>query len=312
MVNRALVLATLCLVACQGKDDAASGRAAQAKRDAAKPDTAPLAEDAAREPDGSAALAPASATKPDESAEPTPDPGKTIDDLGGVSAWQAVVDRAQYLARRGQSGVVFGTLGAPIEVADPTTDGGLVATPYTWLVDDTEGNGALAIRVMLGKHDVAQGQRVALAGAWVLDETLRYYWKVDQVTPLPPAPPTDLEEPPAAPGHEIVDGGFPPGGHMIKFAKDGDAVIFTVVGKPPAVDGDGWQVASELGDPVFALLNLPGERPSFGAQDFRTPDERWHLKRGQQYWVRIGKIRRGKDPLKPANINARTAPVHIK
>jgi len=42
----------------------------------------------------------------------------------------------------------------------------------------------------------------------------------------------------------------------------------------------------------------------------RTADERWVLKRGQTYWVRIGKIRkRAVD--KPAVINARTAPIRV-
>ena len=47
---------------------------------------------------------------------------------------------------------------------------------------------------------------------------------------------------------------------------------------------------------MVALLNLPGERPSYGGQDMRDPDERWVLRRGQTYWVRIGKLRkRGPD-----------------
>src|SRR5829696_3680908 len=55
--------------------------------------------------------------------EPEPvDPGKLIADLGAISAWQAVIDRAQYLARRGQHGVVYGTLGGPIMVPGPTPE----------------------------------------------------------------------------------------------------------------------------------------------------------------------------------------------
>ena len=254
-----------------------------------------------------------------------PDPGKLIADLGAVSAWQAVIDRAQYLARRGQQGIVYGTLGPPIMVLGPTPelpadagvgakppDAGLVPSEYTWLVDDTEGNGALAIRVKLPASQAKQGDRVALAGAWALDGDKRWYWKVDRVTPLPPAPPSDIPDPPAAPGHAIVDGRFPPGVRAISFAKDGDAVYFELTGPRQLVlPGEGWPVADELGNPVFALLNLPGERPSFGGQDFRTPDERWQLKWGEKYWVRIGKIRRTA-PDKPALINARTAPVRIK
>jgi hypothetical protein len=298
------------LAACQGESDrrAAGSGSAPEPRDAGAPEArdagAPVAPE---EPTSDAAVV--------EDPDP-PDPGKLIESLGAVSAWQAVVDRGQYLARRGQQGVVFGTLGAPILVAGPAApggiDGGLVASGYTWLVDDTEGNGALAIRVLLESRTAKQGDRVALGGAWELDDSRRYYWKVASVTALPAAPPGDLKDPPVAPGHEIADGGVPAGARTISVARDDDLVYFTVVGKPPVVDGEGWPVADELGDPVFALLNLPGERPSYGGQDFRTPDERWQLKRGQLYWVRIGRIRRPQGPDKPALINARTAPVRVK
>jgi hypothetical protein len=251
------------------------------------------------------------------------DVGKAIADLGAIAAWQAVVDRAHYLARRNEHGVVFGTIGAPIFVlgtappavadAGKPPDAGMVASDFTWLVDDTEGNGALAIRVELGPKGgtLKQGDRVALGGAWALDDDRHWYWKVDAVSALPPAAPSELKDPPAAPGHTIVNGELPSGARTISLAKDGDAVYFQLVGAPPLVDGDGWPVADELGNPVFALLNLPGERPSYGAQDMRSSDERWQLKRGQTYWLRIGKIRKhGAD--KPASINARTAPVRLQ
>jgi hypothetical protein len=266
---------------------------------------------------------------PDEPVrEPEPsDPGKLIADLGAVSAWQAVIDRGQYLARRNQHGVVYGTVGGTIMVLGPTPppppadagvnakpiDAGLVPSDYVWLVDDTEGNGALAIRVELGTYadKVKQADRVALGGAWMLDDGRRWYWKVDAVSPLPAAPPSDLTDPPGVPGHEIVQGRHVPGSRYISFAKDGDGVYFQLTGpNRPVMPGEGWPIADELGNPVFALLNLPGERPSFGGQDFRTADERWQLKRTHTYWVRIGKIRKP-DPDKPALINARTAPVLI-
>ena len=256
-----------------------------------------------------------------------PDPGKVLADLGAISAWQSVIDRAQYLERRGQHGVVYGTLGTPIMVLGPTPlpppadagvaakpiDAGLVQSDYVWLIDDTEGNGALAIRVKLGTHadKIKQGDRVALGGAWVLDDARRWFWQVDTATPLPPAPLSDLKDPPSPPGHEILNGNLAPGSRTISAAKDGDAIYFMLTGpNQPVMPGEGWPVADELGNPVFALLNLPGERPSFGGQDFRTPDERWQLKRGQTYWVRIGKIRKPA-PDKPALINARTAPVRV-
>src|SRR5258706_13909624 len=69
--------------------------------------------------------------------EQAPDPGKLIADLGAIPAWEAVVSRGDYLARRGQHGIVYGLVGDAIQMADPASDGGLVASPYTWLVDET-------------------------------------------------------------------------------------------------------------------------------------------------------------------------------
>jgi hypothetical protein len=310
MVKRlALVAALSCgAFACQSKSDEAPPAPKDARVAKPEPPPADASEEPVREP------------------EP-PDPGKVLAELGAVSAWQAVIDRAQYLERRGQHGVVYGRIGAPILVLGPPPpppaadagvaakpiDAGMVPSEYVWLVDETEGNGALAIWVKLAKHGdkLKEGDRVALGGAWALDDRRRWFWAVDAVTPLPAAPPGDLQDPPSAPGHEIRDGNLAPGSRTISVAKDNDAVYFMLTGpKQPVLPGEGWPVADELGDPVFALLNLPGERPSYGGQDFRTPDERWELKRGHVYWVRIGKIRRPA-PDKPALINARTAPVRV-
>ena len=295
MVTRAALVVAL-VAACQSKGDEPT---LQQPRDAR---VVPIADAGEAEPD---------AAKSDEPE--LPDPGKQLDDLGAVSAWQAVVDRAQYLARRGQHGVVFGTLGEVVSV--PVPDAGVQPTDYQWLVDDTEGNGALAIRVALGSRaaSVKAGDRVALGGSWVLDDARKYFWKVDELTRLPPAPPSDLKDPPVPPGsHEIAQLPLPPGSRTISVARDNDIVYFMVIGRPPAIDGEGWPIGDGPGTPVSALLNLPGERPSFGAQDFRTPDERWRLKRATVYWVRIGKVRRPNGPDKPAYINARTAPVKMQ
>jgi len=294
-----VVLVLVAVLGCQG-GRSSTGTSTNTSAKAAGSDAAAGSAEVADD-EGSARA------KPDD-PEPTVDVGKAIADLGAISAWQAVVDRAQYLERRGQHGVVFGTIGPAITMAG-SGDAGQVETPYVWLVDDTEGNGALAIRVLLGKQTAKD--RVAIGGAWALDESRTWFWKADAVSPLPAAPPSTAKDPPAAPGHTIVNGELPQGARTISLAKEGDAAYFMLVGPPPANPGEGWPVADELGNPVYALLNLPGERPSYGAQDMRSPDERWQLKRGVTYVVRIGPVHKH-GPDKPVTINARTAPVRVK
>jgi hypothetical protein len=215
--------------------------------------------------------------------------------------------------------VVYGRVGPALLVPGPVAaasdagvpiDAGLVRSPYVWLVDDTEGNGALGIRIALGDK-AREGERIAAGGAWQLDAERRWFWKPDTVQALPPGPASDLKEPAAPePSHAIATGELPPGARTISVARDGDAVYFQIVGPAPASDGDGWQIADQLGSPAVAVLNLPGERASYGGQDLRAADERWQLRRGQTYWVRIGKVRkRAAD--KPALINARTAPIRV-
>jgi hypothetical protein len=347
-------LAFVVCVACQGQGSgtgSASGAAAGPGDSGAMAGSAELVVDGG---DVDARGRPGEA----EPAEPPgppgpPDPGRVIVELGAIPAWQAVVDRAQLLGRRGQHGVVYGRVGpallvppapeapagpvpgdagagsghpvgggsggtlragsggAPGGAAGGAVDAGLVKSPYVWLIDDTEGNGTLGIRIALGDK-AKEGDRIAAGGAWQLDAERRWFWKPDTVQPVPPGPASELKEPaPPVPTHTIARGDLPAGARTIGVARDGDAVYFQIVGPSPASDGDGWQVADQLGSPAVALMNLPGERASYGGQDMRAPDERWQLRRGQTYWVRIGKLRkRGAD--KPPLVNARTAPIRVQ
>jgi hypothetical protein len=290
----------------------------------------------------------ATADDPDAPA----DPSKQIADLGAISAWQAVVDRAQLLARRGQKGVVYGRIGPAVALSAPApaqaagssaapAAGSAVgsaaapapapapvppapapapaASPYVWLIDDTEGNGSLGLRLALGKLQAKEGDRIAASGAWELDAERRWYWKAEALQPLAPLPPAatypstnvPVDPPPPAPSHTPATGGFPPNVRPIRQAKDNDAVYFQLSGPLPAREGDGWLIAGQLGEPPAALLILPGERPSYGGLDMRSPDERWQLKRQLTYWVRIGKVR-PQGAGKPFLVNARTAPIRVQ
>lgn len=311
-----LVALALLVAACQGGGDSRPATGS--------PPPPPRADAAAPIFTGDAALEPDDARAAVDEPEP-PDPSKVIADLGAIPAWQAVVDRTNYLARRGQRGVVFGTIGPAVMVPAPPpppsdagvparpVDAGVVASRYTWLVDDTEGNGTLGIRLDLDGKTAQIGDRVAVGGAWHLDDERRWYWKVTSLQSVPAAAPSEIKDPRTpVPSHEIAEGRLPQGARTISVAKDHDAVYFQIVGPSPVRDGDGWLVADELGDKPVAYLILPGERSAYGGQDMRAPDERWQLKKMQTYWVRIGRIRPARDPEKPSTIYARTAPVLVK
>jgi hypothetical protein len=307
MVKRAFVLLAF---ACQSHD-------APAPRVETGGSAVPIAVDASV---GSAGSAIAEPDVPDVDKQPKHeepehvDPGRQLAELGAVPAWQAVVDRTNYLERRHQQGVVYGTLGDGVGSGSGS---GSDATPFTWLVDDTEGNGALAIRAKLAQPGKV-GDRVALAGAWTLDDARRWYWNATTSTALPPITRNDKDgkdgkdgkDAPSPVGHTIATSSLPAGARPISKADDGTIVYFTLAGAPPTLDGDGWPVADELGNPVAAILNLPGEHASYGAQDMRAADERWALKRGQTYWVRVGIVHKhGAD--KPMTMMARTPPVRV-
>lgn len=297
------------VVACQGRrEDAPAAQGSATEEGSAS-------EGSAETPIAEAPAAPEDAGPRPEEPE-TPDPGKVISELDAVPAWKAVIDRWQYLARRNQRGVVYGRLGPPVAPAkgtDADDDAGVPASPYTWLVDDTEGHGSLGIRVRLDRFasQVSPGDRVALGGAWKLDEERRWYWDVDSVTQVPISLPTELPEPPSpVPTHVIATGPAPADAVPISAARDNAVVTFQLVGSAPRAEGDGWPIGDGPGKPVVAILRLPGEWSTYGGQDMRTPDERWRLEPKRTYWVRIGKIRR-RGANEPFTINARTAPVRV-
>ncbi len=228
--------------------------------------------------------------------------GTTADALGAIAAWQAVVDRDRYLARRDQHAVLAGRVGG--EAIAPGARG-----VVRWLVDEREGNGALAVRIAMSGQPPAEGARIAVAGAWALDDQRRWYWQVASLSAIEGPDPTPSPDPPSAPGHQVATGSPPSGYRPISKARDGGVVTFGVV-RAPRGEGDGWLVADDSFGAPAAYLFLPGERPSYGGHDLRQADERWVLKRGVTYWVRIDRVRR-RTPQDTARIKATTAPVRL-
>jgi hypothetical protein len=217
--------------------------------------------------------------------------------LGAVPAWTAVIDRAAYLERRGQRGAVWGRL------AD-TDDG-------RWLIDETEGDGALAIRVALPAWvQIAAGRRAVAWGAWTVDDERRWVWRADRVALVPGS------EEPATPGAPIgvlapgVVAAAPDGAVAVSQVAGAGAIVFEVVGAPRR-PGDGWQIADGARQPPAALLLLPGEREPYGGQDLLGAGERWSLARGERYTIEVGRFRRPRDPATLPLLRAVSSPRRI-
>lgn len=241
------------------------------------------------------------AARPQPAPEPTPEPvqpepapapvleklsadggdeAEMLRRLGAVPAWQAVVERGQYLARRGQKGAVFGRLGALV-------DG--TATDQHWLIDETEGEGALAIRLAFDPRLVVEeGQRVAAWGAWHLDTEHRWYWQAERMGLLPVASGQPLA---LAPGLVIpsIERAPEAAVPVSQLAADGE-ILFEIRGAPREPT-DGWEIRAPGDLKAVARLLLPGEKPSYGSQDYRVADEHWKLVPGKLYTVAVRRQR---------------------
>ncbi|HVK78697.1 MAG TPA: hypothetical protein VM734_35600 [Kofleriaceae bacterium] len=259
--------------------------------------------------DATVEVAPTSRDADEGAVEPPPAPPPDDEVLaegapaGTIPAWQAVVDRDRYLARRGQKGTITGRLGA--EAIAPGAKG-----VVRWLIDETEGNGALAVRVGITGPVPAEGTRLAARGAWALDDQRRWYWQVESLAPLDTPAPAPPVEPPAPPGHQIASGPPPRPYRPASKPQDGGVIVFGVIRAAPA-PGAGWLIGDDSFSPPAATLLLPGERSSYGGHDLRQADEVWELKRGVLYWVRIERVRRRTPDALPT-IRAVTAPVKVQ
>ncbi len=282
---RSLFACSVLLLGCGGdRDDQAAAAAPQPAPPPAEP--APVGP-------------PAAPPQPDVSDfEFEGDVTEALTSKGAVPAWSAVPDRYRWLDRRGDRGAIYGTLGA--------ADAG-----YRWLIDDTAGAGSLAVRTVLpdSAMKLADGQRVLLHGAWAVDAEHRWYWKVYGASRLPALAAPDLgggkADDPETPkliaakhGHVIDVAATDQWRAVSKVLNRGGAVGFQVV-RGPRRPGDGWAVADRSHHTATAVLLLPGERDTYGGQDYLTPDERWSLDPKVFYVVRVD---RSDPPKKPGDL----------
>lgn len=268
----ALVGPTLAaLVACHGGQRAADDAAPPAPV-VAPADAAP-AEDAEDDGDETAAL------------DVGDSEAAALRQAGAVPVWQGVVDRARYLSRRGQRGALYGRL--------ITVDG------VRWLVDGSEGAGALGARVDLGgATDLKDGDRLVAWGAWTIGAQHHWVWAADEIARLPAraAPPADGYAA-TRPGHSVesVDHLARPAVVVESVPRRGGGIVFEVVNGPHR-RGEGWTIAGRSHWPAAAILYLPGDQESYGGQDLRSDDERWHLQRKVRYVLRVARWRPPRHP----------------
>lgn len=321
-MTRAGVASAACVIAalgCQGQKQAPTSEASGAS-------------------DGG--LAPP-AVEPDPPAPVAETAAQIISRLGAMPVWEGVVQRGQILARRGQRGTLVGRVGPAVGqgswiwLIDDTEGGGclaaraafageapargtLIAATGAWSLESVETGVAAGAAPADPPASAPAGAAAHGAEAAAPARVSHWVWRVEASVTLADAGGAAVREEEAsldgaelgsAIGHEPASAPRPPQAVPISKAKDNDLVAFQVLAAPKTI-GEGWLVADALGSPPVAVLMLPGERQSYGGIDFRQPDEHWRLRRGVTYVVRIGRVRK-KDPAKPAQINARNAPIKV-
>ena len=198
-----------------------------------------------------------------------------------LPAWRAVVERHRMLVRNDSHGVVVGRVGEAVDGA-------------SWLIDEANGNGVLAIRVTPPLTAPA-GARAVVAGAWEYEKaTKRWLWRRTGVTIDKSA---EAIEHPYPPGHTVgPPEELPEGARLASTAARRKPMSFAVVGAPVKV-GDGWAIADERGGQHVAWLVLPGERATYGGQEMLADDETWKLRVGSRYVVDVIRMSRPKGAL---------------
>lgn len=218
------------------------------------------------------------------------DEAKALAAREALPAWTGVVERYRLLARRGQSGVLFGLL---VE-----HEGALR------LVDESEGLGTLSIPVSLPPRvKLAAPARAVLWGAWHVDEGRQFVWQATRVKTL-----REARTPPEfAPGLVARDKKPPEPPVLASAVGRGGGRIRFRVSEIQGRVGDGWLIADVLEGPPVARLLLPGEWGSYGDQSRVADSERWELTKGDSYWLEIRRFRPASEGALPV-FRARTPP----
>jgi hypothetical protein len=208
-------------------------------------------------------------------------------DMDAVPVWNAVVNRGDYLGRRGKQGTIHGRLGEPVSGESGA---------YRWFIDDTEGSGALGVRLAYDPDLAPEpGQRLLVWGAWEVDRELRWYWKATRMARLEARDSDIPAEARSEPGHVIAAMATPPQGAIpvseaVAEPPPQPADIIFEITRVPANRFTGWEIGDRTRWKPVARLHLPGERESHGAQDLRSPGEYWRLERNTRYVVRVQRI----------------------
>ncbi len=221
---------------------------------------------------------------------------KALASLAAVPAWQAVIDRGEYLARRDRNGVVWGVLS---KVGEQYLEVG-----EQYLVDETQGQGALGIRLVTSlPHGLEAGARIAVRGSWRVDEQRRWAWQASEIWKLSGTNEALADS--FVPGLAIEAAAAPAGASLVSSVEEAGPIVFQVV-SAPVKQGDGWEIADQTKGPATATLRLPGSELAYGAQDYRGHDERWRLERGITYvvWVAPFRNRRYNGRLRLEAVNA--------
>lgn len=273
-----LFLIALVATACGDGDRGAAATVESTPAPAAEVVAAPEAIDAAP-------VAPVLESIPEDVAE-----ADYLDQVGGRPIWALAIDRRVAVLRRGQRAAAWGRV-----VVSSQGD--------TYLIDETEGDGALGGLLDPGHAPVATGDRVVAFGAWRAEPEPphRWVWIADQVLRLPEVPaPEPTAYTAAVPGHAIETLPELPDGALVieSLPHEGGGAFFQVI-RAPGRAGEGWLIAGRSHWPAAALLVLPGEREPYGAQDLLSERERWHLEPKISYALRVAPW---KPPRKPGEL----------